>query len=141
MKYLKKLIFLIVFSFGSLFVVFAGNWWNSEKWNCIELNTNVPFIWNKICTDWSANNWEGTNVTADNAFPVLVWWLSKIVMGIIIAVAFLMVIIWWVMITSSWADQSLYWRWRDLIIKAIIWIALLWLSWIILHAINPNFFK
>jgi hypothetical protein len=32
-------------------------------------------------------------------------------------------------------------KWKKLVIKVAIWIALLWASWIILHLINPNFFR
>jgi len=136
LKFIFSFWIVIVLCFSQ--IVTAGD----KDDNCIELNTNVPFIWKKICTDWwSAQQWEWTNVNAETAFPTLMWWLTKIVIWLIIAFSFLMPVAWWIMIASSWADQSLYWKWKDLIMKVIIWIILLWLSGIILHAINPNFFK
>jgi hypothetical protein len=89
----------------------------------------------------SSQNWDKTTVTADDAFPVLIGWLMKILIAIIIAVGLLMIIWGGILISSSWADQSLYGKWKDMIMKVIIWIALLGLSWLILHMINPNFFK
>ncbi len=146
---LKKviLIFFMFFSFVFSWTLAAegGNTTSSNNENCVKLNTSIPWIGNKICMwdedkGYDAEN-NQTSVNAESAFPRLMGALTKIVVSLIIAVGFLMIVVWWVMIASSWADQSLYWKWKDLILKVAIWIALLGLSWVILHMINPNFFK
>ena len=135
-----KKIFYFIFIFALFFVNFFVS--AKEDENCVQLNTNIPFIGNEICMwEKSSQNWDKTTVTADDAFPVLVGWLMKILIAIIIAVGLLMIIWGGILISSSWADQSLYGKWKDMIMKVIIWIALLGLSWLILHMINPNFFK
>lgn len=137
-KFVLAILSFIFFCFFNLnFVVASNEWWEN---NCVQLNTNIPGIWNKICM-WKWDEKNTTYVTTDDAFPKLMWALMKIVVAVIIAVGFIMIILGGLLITSSWADQSRYWRWKDMIIKVIIWIALLWLSWVILHMINPNFFK
>jgi intracellular septation protein A len=60
---------------------------------------------------------------------------------LIIAVGLVMIVAGGLLITASGADQSRYWKWKDMIIKVAIGIALLGLSGVILHMINPNFFK
>ena len=135
-----KKIFYFIFIFALFFVNFFVS--AKEDENCVQLNTNIPFIGNEICMwEKSSQNWDKTTVTADDAFPVLVGWLMKILISIIIAVGLLMIIWGGILISSSWADQSLYGKWKDMIMKVVIWIALLGLSWLILHMINPNFFK
>jgi len=135
-----KKIFYFIFIFALFFVNFFVS--AKEDENCVQLNTNIPFIGNEICMwEKSSQNWDKTTVTADDAFPVLIGWLMKILIAIIIAVGLLMIIWGGILISSSWADQSLYGKWKDMIMKVIIWIALLGLSWLILHMINPNFFK
>lgn len=121
------------------FVLFFGVFWGfsyAENWDCedwIRLNTNVPFIGNCI---W----WEDSEVDEENAFPILMWWMSKILITLTLVIAFLMLVAGGVLITTSGADQANYSKWKELIIKVLIWIFLLWASWVILHMINPNFF-
>jgi hypothetical protein len=75
------------------------------------------------------------------AFPVLMWWLSKIVVSLILITSFMTLIYAWVLMTTWWYDQSNYSKGIELIEKVIRWIALLWASGVILHLINPNFFN
>jgi len=103
----------------------------------IKLNTDVPFVGNCISTDDSS----GTDSNVSNAFPKLMWWVAKIIITLVLVMALLMVILWWVMITAWWMDQWLVAKWKSLIIKVVVAVALLGLSWAILHLINPNFFK
>jgi len=103
-------------------------WWNTS--DCIKLNTNFPWVWKCISpTDPSS------------AFSWLMWWLMKLVVNITIAVSFIALIASGIMLTTSWISQSTAWKWKELLKKVVLWIALLWLSWLILHTINPNFYK
>ncbi len=115
-------------------------------WVCcgIELNTNIPFIGNciefgkKWGTSETANN--ETTVTQEKAFPLLMWWLVKILVTIIILAGFIGILAGGVMISAAWSDDQKAAKWRKLIINVAIAIALLWASWVILRLINPNFF-
>lgn len=150
-KFIFKFILLILFPFFSFFSFSYAQddwwwdtwwwdtwdwwWWDTWDWweeecDWIELNTNVPFI--RKCLE---------KENADTAFPKLMGWLSKIVITFTLVIAFLMVVAGWVLITMSWADQSNFSKWKELIIKVIVWIVLLGSSWVILYMINPNFFS
>jgi len=98
----------------------------------IELNTSVPFIGNCI-EDESSN--DPTAIKTDEAFPVLMSSLTKILVTVILIVSFVLIIVWGIMIASgnpSWG--------KKMIIKVVMGIALLGASGVILRLINPNFF-
>ena len=102
----------------------------------ISLNTSVPFIGSCIensTTDVGAG--EETSVTWDNAFPVLLWSLTKILVTVILIVSFVLIIVGGIMIATGDPSGG---KW--LIMKVVIGIALLWASGVILRLINPNFF-
>lgn len=112
------------------------------KWVCcgIELNTNVPFIGK--CIEDTADDvwWDETGVTADQAFPVLMWSLVRIMVTIILIVSFVLIVVGGIQIASAWSDSWAASSGRKLIMKVVIGIALLGASWVILRLINPNFF-
>lgn len=115
-----------------------------SKWCCwVELNTDVPFIWKciEMWTSSSTASADGktTNVNSLNAFPVLMWWLSKIMITVILILSFIAVIAGWVMMTGDGLMWS-YSSGKKLIFKVLAWLVLLGASWIILKLINPNFF-
>ena len=105
---------------------------DSTKKECdwIKLNTDFPLIWNCI----KIKKGEGTDVT--QAFPTMIWALTKIIISIILVVCFIMIIVAWIMRAS---DDPKWAKW--LIMKVAITILLLWFSWVILKLINPNFFS
>ena len=100
----------------------------ADKCNWIKLNTNFPIIWNCIKTKWDSTN-------ATNAFPTMIWAITKIIMSVILVVCFIMIIVAWIMRA---ADNPKWAKW--LLKKVAITIILLWLSWVILKLVNPNFF-
>ena len=103
---------------------------SSNSDDCIQLNTDIPWVWKKIC-EWNATS----------SFWSLMWGLMKLLINFVVAVAFIALIASWVMMMFSGVSQSTAWKWKELLKKVVIWIILLWLSWIILHTLNPNFFK
>jgi hypothetical protein len=114
---------------------------NIDKECCgINLNTTVPFIWN--CIEFGSYNWRfwfsdnKLYVNPLNAFPVLMSSLSKILTTLIMIFSFLAMIVSWIMMTNSDTHS----KWRELITKVIIWLVILWSTWIILKLINPNIF-
>ena len=95
----------------------------------IKLNTNFPIIWNCIRIKWE---W---SVNPTNAFPYMVWILTKIVMSVILVVCFILVIVAWIMRAG---DNP---KWAQKLLKRVaITIILLWFSGVILKLLNPNFF-
>jgi len=95
----------------------------------IKLNTNFPGIWKCIETSKDAK----TNPT--NAFPTMIWTLTRIIISFVLVGCFIMIIVGWIM--RAWDKPK---EWKDLITKVAITILLLWFSWVILRLINPNFF-
>lgn len=108
----------------------SSAWWSSNCNGWVKLNTDVPWIWRCI----SKSN-------SESVFPNLMWWLSKIVLTLIMVIGFLFIVAWGVFITMSWAWEWGKAKWKELIMRVVVWIVLIWTSWIILHIINPNFFK
>ena len=101
-----------------------------KDWCCgIKLNTNFPGIWKCIETSKDAK----TNPT--NAFPTMIWTLTRIIISFVLVGCFIMIIVGWIM--RAWDKPK---EWKDLITKVAITILLLWFSWVILRLINPNFF-
>lgn len=105
----------------------------------ISLNTNVPFVGSCISmrSSWSS---DVTDVDPTNAFPLLMAWLSRIVMTVILIFCFMAIIVGGVLISSGWASDENVKKGKDLIRHVVIAIALLGASGVILRAINPNFF-
>jgi len=106
----------------------------------IKLNTVVPFIGDCILYDKLSNDPNTTVVTATTAFPKLMWGLSKIMMSAILVFSFVLVIVWGVMMTTSGDSDANFSSGKDMIMKVIVGLALLWASGVILKLINPNFF-
>lgn len=112
----------------------------------IKLNTNVPFIGN--CIEYikdgqtaTSNNPNATTVNSLNAFPLLIWWLSRILLTVILVGSFVMVIAAGVMMAAPDALGGSFSTGQSIIWRVVAGIALLGASGIILNAINPNFFK
>ena len=114
------------------------------QWCCgVQLNMVVPFIWD--CIELSNNtnaSYSGGKTTINqlNAFPVLMKWLSKIVVTIIMIFSIIVVVIAWLLMTTSVANESNYKKWLEMLRNVAIALILLWTSWLILRLINPTFF-
>ena len=132
MKKIILLISLFLWWFSFIWISLAADTssnWECPKWS-ISLNTDVPWVWKCIKQD---DAWD--------SFGKMMWYMMKLLINITVAVSFIALIAAGVMMTLSWVNQSAAWKWKELLKKVILWIVLLWLSWIILHTINPNFFK
>ncbi len=106
------------------------------------MSTNVPFIGQ--CIVYRKTNepqpeaWLVVDET--NAFPVLMWWLSKIMLSIILLSSFLWLLVAGVMISASWSSEDWAKNGRKIIWNIISALAILGVSGVILRLINPNFF-
>lgn len=109
----------------------------NKKWVCcgVELNTSVPFIGKCIEDTTGSVSPDETWVTWDQAFPVLMWSLTKILVTVILILSFVLIVIGGIMIATG--DPS---GGKKMIIRVVIGIALLGASGVILRLINPNFF-
>ena len=109
----------------------------NKKWVCcgISLNTSVPFIGKCIEDTTGSVSPDETWVTWDQAFPVLMWSLTKILVTVILILSFVLIVIGGIMIATG--DPS---GGKKMIIRVVIGIALLGASGVILRLINPNFF-
>lgn len=134
---MKKALFVLSVVFSMFLNLFAINLAHAsetsssdgEEWEYIQLNTDFPWVWTKIKKD-----------DAWNIFWKMIWWLMRLSLNFVVAWAFIAFLAAWIMISMSWVNQSVAWKWKDLIKKVILWIVLIWLSGLILHTINPNFF-
>ena len=95
------------------------------KW--IKLNTCFPIIWNCI--------WDDEGEDATNAFPTMMWALSKIIVSLILVVCFILIIYAGILWAMDKPDKA-----KPLLKNIAITVLLLWFSWVILRLINPNFF-
>ena len=105
-------------------------WWQQQWWkkcNWVKLNTNFPIIWDCI--------WDDNGEDSTNAFPTMIWALTKIIISLILVVCFILIIVAWIM--RAWDKPK---EWKELLTKVAITILLLWFSSVILKLINPNFF-
>jgi len=108
-----------------------------DPWVCcgVSLNTSIPFIGKCIESSAASVGPDETGVTWADAFPVLMWSLTKILVTLILIISFVLIIIGGIMIASG--DPS---KGKKMITNVIIGIALLGASGVILRLINPNFF-
>ncbi len=131
-----------------------------SKWNCckkmyydvqlkkqvccewILLSTNVPFIGQCIVyrkmDEPQPEAWLVVDET--NAFPILMWGLSKILVSAILLSSFLWLLVAGVMISASGSSEDWAKHWRKIIGNIISALAILGVSGVILRLINPNFF-
>lgn len=104
----------------------------------ISLNTNIPFVWPCIKTKETSDTGETTLV---NVFPKLMWWLTRIVMSVVVIIWFFGILVAGFMIATGGVKSDMMSKGKDLIIKIIAGLALVGIAGIILNLINPNFFK
>lgn len=114
--------------------------WRTKCWLCtddkvccgVKLNTKIPFIGDCIESSTQAT---GSVITETTAFPILVSAMVKLLISVILIVAFILIIVAGIMI----ATNNPKWG-KDMIVKVAIWLAILGASGVILRLINPNFF-
>lgn len=141
--YLLGWVFVTFFGFWLLwwnYVRAEDDWWTKKTSNCISkadckwiyLNTCFPIVWNCIGTAEGSS----TTVNPTNAFPAMVWALTKLIMALILVVCFILIIVAWIQRSADKPKEA-----KELIKKVAITILILWFSGAILRLINPNFFS
>jgi hypothetical protein len=99
--------------------------------DCIEMTTS-----NNIAGERDGS----ISINQLNAFPYLIQWIAKILVTLIMIFSIIIVIVAWLMMTTSVASESNYKKWLDMLQKVLVALILLGTSWLILKLINPNFF-
>ena len=129
MKKLWKII-LSMISVISLLTVrsttLAAEWderfdWVNEFWQ----NTTTPVEWiNTIWTDEAETSWSASLLdTIQRAINWILWMLSFVA---------LILCLWWgfQMLTAAWDDGKVK-SWTKILKNAAIWLAVIWLSWLV----------
>ena len=139
MKKLKYMLFCCcVFALwiAPLFT-YADGETSTTKCEWIQLNTNVPFVWN--CIEIKEAGSKDGATTPVNAFPKLMGAMMNLMMTIILIMSLLLIVYAGVLMTMEWS-VSKQGEGMSIIKKVAAGMALLWASWVILKIINPNFF-
>ena len=107
--------------------------WSNEPW-VIRLNTNVPFVGRCII-----KKVDGQDANLSTWVPKLLQALIRITMTVVVVAWFLGILVWGFMITWAGAFGTAE-QGKKIILGVIVWLILLWASWIILSLVNPDFF-
>jgi len=132
---MKKILkYLIIIS------VFLGIFYISNTY-AASIDTTVDFWW--IITDCTSN-WNGSTCTVDNwssAIKNILWWIIKYATFLVWLIAVLFIVVNWIMYSMWGMDQSMKEESKKRIVKTLIWIIVLLMSWTILNLIAPWIYK
>ena len=122
------LIFIII---SSLLIFYLNNTFAAtiQVWTDLSALTD-DCVWN-TCYVWS---WT-------TAIMKLLWWIVKYATFIVWLAAVLFIVINWIMYSMWGMDQSMKEESKKRIVKTLIWIIILLMSWTILNLIAPWIYK
>lgn len=150
---MKKIILLLCIIWISLFSVnntFAEETENSENWKTIKVSVPIDFssVLPEICNQgmWPQNKWEKAEYYCEvpkwtTGFQVVMAGIIKYLIFITSLAWVLFIVLNWILYSMSWMDDSMKTDSKTRIMKTIIWVVLLLLSWVILHIIAPWIYK
>lgn len=126
---------LIILSIFWLFWLIQNTY--AASWdNVVQVTESIPWAncgikddktWLYTCT---TERWFG-------AIMVVMWEILKYFTFLAGLFAVLSLVVWWIMYSMWWANDSLKTSAKDYIKKSLIWLILLLLSWTILYMIAP----
>jgi len=130
---MKKIILLLCIIWFSLFSVnntFAGSW---------TIKVSVPIDFSSVL-NWCW--WEKGEYYCDvpkwtTGFQTVMAWIIKYALFISSLAWVLFIVINWILYSMAWMNDSLKTESKDRIVKTLIWIVLLLMSWTILHILAP----
>ena len=135
---IKKLLLLIIIISLTLFSI--NNTYAEEESNNIEVTISSDFsaILPGVCFP---KNWDWDYVCSVpkwvNWFQIVMAWLIKYITFIASLAWVLFIVVNWILYSMWWADDSLKTESKKRIMKTLMGIILLLLSWAILHIIAP----
>ena len=133
---IKKILIWII-----TIALFFWIWFKSsfaEGESSVKVKTTVSFKW--IITGCHKDN--TCDITSWTQWVLnIMWWMIKYTTFIIGLLAVLFIVINWILYSMSWVDQSAKDTAKKRIIKTLIWIVLLLMSWTILNVLAPWIYK
>ena len=123
---LKNKIIAFITAFILLF------WSIYQVW-AVEIGTTVDLspIINGCTSTWcTINSWT-------DAVLKIMWWIIRYTTFLIWLIGVLFIVVNWIMYSMWWMDQSMKEESKKRIIKTIIWLIVLLMTWTILNFIAP----
>jgi lysylphosphatidylglycerol synthetase-like protein (DUF2156 family) len=105
--------------------------------HAVELETWVSFEW---IIDWCTWNTCEVNSWTETIKNIL-WWIIKYTTFIVGLLAVLFVVVNGIMYSMGWMDQSMKEESKKRIMKTLVWIIVLLMSWTILNIIAPWIYR
>ncbi len=134
-KIIKILLFTIIIFWLGINLASTTNAAANDSTITFSTSTDLSSITNdctkKTCT---IKSWT-------SAIMNLMWWIIKYATFLVWLLAVLFIVINWIMYSMGWMDQSLKDESKKRIIKTLVWIIVLLMSWVILNFIAPWIYR
>ena len=141
---MKILLVIFLLSFSWIYNISntyaAGSW----SWITVIVSEKIPGAW---CEDWDKDK---NNIVINYKCTIKPWFWTVIIMlwNIIKYFTFIAALGWvlfivvnWILYSMWWADPSLKDEAKKRIVWTLVWLILLFLSWVILNLIAPWIYK
>ncbi len=133
---IKKILIWII-TLALFFWIWFQNSFAAEWSSSVKVKTTVDFT-NVI--PWCDGSW--CTITSWTQWVLnIMWWMIKYATFIIGLLAVLFIVINWILYSMSWVDQSAKDTAKKRIMKTLIWIIILLMSWTILNILAPWIYK
>ena len=121
---MKKILFWILVSFWLNVLIV-----NYMPWTCLAWFWDDPLWLVKQVDVIGTDKWPSSTLldTIKNTIKWLLWILATIALCICLYA--------WFKMLTSWGDSKSYDSWWTILKNAAIWLAIIWLSWIIVSAV------
>lgn len=126
---------LIILSIFWLFWAIQNTYAEENTQNAVEVTENIP--WANCSFDWEKNLYVCKTERWFSAIMVVMWEILKYFTFLAGLFAVLSLVVWWIMYSMWWANDSLKSSAKKYIETSLIWLILLLLSWTILYMIAP----
>ena len=126
-KILKYLIIISVF----LGIFYISNTYAASIKTTVDFTDIIEWCHWKTC---DIDNWS-------SAIKNILWWIIKYATFLVWLIAVLFIVVNWIMYSMWGMDQSMKEESKKRIVKTLIWIIVLLMSWTILNLIAPWIYK
>lgn len=132
---MKIIITKILITLSIFWLIWLNQNTYAEAQNVVEVTESIP--WANCVFDWEKNLYVCTTERWFSAIMVVMWEILKYFTFLAGLFAVLSLVVWWIMYSMSWANDSFKTSAKEYIQKSLIWLILLLLSWTILYMIAP----
>ena len=122
---MKKIALKLIFALGLLIVSINAIPQQANAWFWDDIFWLIPGIKHVIRT----NEWPSSSLL-DTIKSTINW-----ILGILATVALVICMYAWFKMLTSWGDSKWYDAWLKTLKNAALWLAIIWLSWLIVSAI------